>query len=319
LVDLILEQQAFEQVVQAHRQELHAHCYRMLGSVLDAEDLVQETLLRAWRSRATFQEHASPRTWLYRIATNACLTALARRPRRLLPEHIGVPSQDLAWLEPYPDRLLDLVADAAPGPEALYDQREATELAFIAALQHLPPRQRAVLLMRDVVGFGVAEVAEQLESSREAVSSAHQRARATLAERLRSGAAPPRNLNAAQRRVLERYVKSWESGDLDSFVELLTEDVVLSMPPVLEWFAGREAVRSFFAWAWGPAGPGPFRLLETRANGLPAFGLYGRVPDGEVYTPQAIQLLTLDGARLARLHGFIRPDLFELFGLPAQL
>src|SRR5215813_3958975 len=139
----------------------------MLGSVLDAEDLVQETLLRAWRSRMTFQEQASPRTWLYRIATNACLTALAHRPRRLLPEDIGAPSGEMAWLEPYPDRLLDVVAEE-PGPEALFDQREATELAFVAALQHLPPRQRAVLLMRDVVGLDVAEVAEHLESSREA-------------------------------------------------------------------------------------------------------------------------------------------------------
>src|SRR5207302_2732183 len=196
---LIADQQAFDDLVRTHRGELHVHCYRMMGSVLDAEDLVQETLLRAWRARATFQEQASPRTWLYRIATNACLTALARRPRRLLPEDVGAPAHEVAWLEPYPDRLLDAIADTSPGPETVFDQREATELAFVAALQHLPPRQRAVLLMRDVVGLAVAEVAEQLYSSREAVSSAHQRARATLQQRLNR--APPRNLSPGERQL----------------------------------------------------------------------------------------------------------------------
>jgi len=314
---LIVDTQSFEELVRTYRGELHVHCYRMLGSVLDAEDLVQEALLRAWRSRATFHEQASPRTWLYRIATNACLTALAHRPRRLLPEDADGPSYEVAWLEPYPDRLLDDLADAAPGPEAVYEQREATELAFVAALQHLPPRQRAVLLMRDVVGLGVAEVAMQLESSREAVSSAHQRARATLRQHLRRTTA--RSLNAAERELLERYVVAWETGDLDTLVDMLAEDVVLSMPPMPEWFAGRTAVRGFFEWAWGPAGPGPFRLLRTGANCQPAFGLYGRSPDGEGYTPQAIQVLTLDGFRIARLHGFVRPDLFEAFSLPARL
>jgi RNA polymerase sigma-70 factor, ECF subfamily len=314
---LIGDQQAFENLVRTHRAELHVHCYRMLGSVLDAEDLVQETFLRAWRGRTTFQAQASPRTWLYRIATNACLTALVRRPRRLPPEDAGAPSHELAWLEPYPDRLLDLVADAAPGPEALYDRREATELAFVAALQHLPPRQRAVLLMRDVVGLSVAEVAEQLDSSREAISSAHQRARARLQQQLPRATA--RNLGAAERHLLERYVAAWESGNLDAFVELLTEEVVLSMPPMPEWFSGRTAVRGFFAWAWSPSGPGPFRLHRTSANSQPAFGLYGRAPDGDGYTPQAIQVLTLDGVRIARLHGFVRPDLFAVFGLPARL
>src|SRR5207302_9105001 len=219
---LIADQQAFDDLVRTHRGELHVHCYRMLGSVLDAEDLVQETLLRAWRARTTFQKQASPRTWLYRIATNACLTALARRPRRLLPEDVGAPSHEVAWLEPYPDRLLDAIADTSPGPETLFDQREATELAFVAALQHLPQRERAVLLMRDVVGLAVAEVAEQLDSSREAVSSAHQRARAALAQRLRPGVCAPRSLTPAQQQLLTRYVAAWESSDLDAFVGLLT-------------------------------------------------------------------------------------------------
>lgn len=316
---MIVDETAFQELVRTHRGELHVHCYRMLGSILDAEDHVQETFLRAWRARTTFQQVASPRTWLYRIATNTCLTALARRPSRSLPEDFQVrpPNGEVAWLEPYPDHLLDLVADSAPGPEAVYDQREATELAFVAALQHLPPRQRAVLLMRDVVGLTVAEVAEQLETSREAVSSAHQRARAALQHRLRPAA--PRTLGATDRQLLERYVTTWESGDLDGFVRLLAEDVVLSMPPMPEWFAGRAAVQGFFTWAWGPSGPGPFRLMPSGANGRPAFGLYGRAPGGEGYTPQAIQILKLQDGRIARLHGFVRPDLFGMFRLPARL
>jgi len=314
---LIVDQNTFEQLVVTHRGELHVHCYRMLGSVHDAEDLVQETLLRAWRARATFQERASPRTWLYQIATNACLTALARRSPRLLPEDVSAPSGEVAWLEPYPDHLLEKVADPAPGPDVLYDQREATELVFVAALQHLPPRQRAVLLMRDVIGLDVAEVAQRLASSREAISSAHQRARATMQQRRLDSA--PRRLNIAERQLLDGYVAAWASGDLHAFVSLLTDDVILSMPPMREWFAGRAAVRGFFAWAWGPAGPGPFRLVPTTANAQSGFGLYGLAPDGDGYTPQAIQVLTLEGDRIARLHGFIRPDLFEPFGLPARL
>ena len=173
----------------------------------------------------------------------------------------------------------------------MYDQHEATQLAFVAALHHLPPRQRAVLLMRDVIGLGVAEVALQLASSREAISSAHQRARSTLQQRLATDAR--RSFNASERQLVQQYVAAWESGDLNAFVGLLAEDVVLSMPPMPEWFAGRAAVHSFFAWAWGPAGPGPFRLVRTGANGQPALGLYGRAPDGQGYTPQAIQVLTL--------------------------
>jgi RNA polymerase sigma-70 factor (ECF subfamily) len=233
---LIVDKQSFEELVKTHREELHVHCYRMLGSVLDAEDLVQETLLRAWRARTTFHAQASPRTWLYRIATNVCLTALARRARRVLPEDVSAPTQEVAWLEPYPDRLLEAVADAEPGPEALCDQREATELAFVAALQHLPPRQRAVLFMRDVIGLSVAEVAEQLDSSREAVSSAHQRTRVTLQQRL--DRETPLSLTGGQRRMLERYVAARETNDLNMFVGLLAEDVVLSMPPMPEWLPG---------------------------------------------------------------------------------
>jgi RNA polymerase sigma-70 factor (ECF subfamily) len=314
------EPETFDELARSHRDELRAHCYRMLGSLLDAEDVVQETFLRAWRGRATYAGQASARTWLFRIATNACLTALTRRPRRLLPEDPQVRTAEAAWLEPYPDVLLEGIPDGAPGPEAVFDQREATELAFIATLQHLAPRQRAVLLMRDVLGLSVAEVADQLASSAAAVSSAHQRARASLERRLPHGSMPAhKSLDRQRRWLLERYVASWESGDLDDLVGLLTQDVILSMPPVREWFAGREAVRAFFAWAWGPPGPGPFRLHAIGANGQPAFGLYGRAADSNGFSPQAIQVLTVREERIARLHGFVRPDLFSAFGLPARL
>jgi RNA polymerase sigma-70 factor (ECF subfamily) len=309
----------FDTLARSYRRELYVHCYRMLGSVLDAEDIVQETFLRAWRARGTYRHHASPRTWLYRIATHACLTAVSRRARRMLPEDLRAPVEEVAWLEPYPDSLLDGVADTALGPEALFDQREATELAFVAALQHLPPRQRAVLLLRDVLGLSVTEVAEHLGSTAASVSSAHQRARATLAQRWARRVASERSLTPVQRRLLEQYVESWERGDLDALVALLTEDVVLSMPPMAEWFAGRQSVRTFFSWAWSPAGPGPFRLLPVGANAQPAFGLYGRTPDGSGFTPQAIQVLTLADERIARVHGFVKPDLFPVFGLPPRL
>jgi len=316
----LADPEAFGALTRIHRRELLVHCYRMLGSVLDAEDVVQETFLRAWRGRHHYQQDASPRTWLYRIATNTCLTALTRRARRVLPEDVVMPTDELAWLEPYPDLLLDGIADAAPGPEARLDQRAATELAFVAAIQHLPPRQRAVLLMRDVLGFSVPEVAAQLDSTLASVNSAHQRARSTL-ERRRpvGGELPLSRLDPRRRRLLDQYVASWESGDLDALMTLLTEDVVLSMPPIPEWFAGRRSVRAFFAQAWGPTGPGPFRLRPTGANGQLAFGLYGRAPDGNGYTPQAIQVLTLEGARIAQLHGFVRPDLFSVFDLPLRL
>jgi RNA polymerase sigma-70 factor, ECF subfamily len=316
----LADPETFERLVRTHRQELHVHCYRMLGSLLDAEDMVQETFLRAWRSRGGYQHEASARTWLYRIATNTCLTALARRARRVLPEDLATAPGELAWLEPYPDQLLDGIPDDAPGPEARLDQREATELAFVAAIQHLPPRQRAVLLMRDVLGFSVAEVADKLASTAASVNSAHQRACATLEPRRPpGGGVSSSRLDPRHRLLLERYVACWESGDLDGLITLLRDDIVLSMPPMREWFAGRQSVRAFFESAWGPSGPGPFRLRAIGANSQPAFGLFGRDPCGKGYTPQAIQVLSLDGDYIARLHGFVRPDLFSVFGLPLHL
>jgi len=237
------DRDAFQQLVEPYRRELQFHCYRMLGSLYDAEDLVQETLLRAWRGRDRFEGRASLRSWLYRIATNACLTALAHRSnaRRVLPEALsppadqmpeGEPATEMPWLDPYPDAALDGLADAAPGPDARYELREAVQLAFVAAIQQLPSRQRAVLLLRDVLGWSAGETASLLDTSVAAANSALQRARATLEQRFPSGQPTTQPApDDRQRALLERYVRAWEDADLDGFVALLRDDAVLSMPP----------------------------------------------------------------------------------------
>jgi RNA polymerase sigma-70 factor (ECF subfamily) len=239
------DQDAFQRLAEPYRRELQLHCYRMVGSVHDAEDLVQETFLRAWRGIAGFEGRSSFRAWLYRIATNACLNALAGRARRELPEKQGPPSDqppdrmlesgpatEIPWLQPYPDAALEGIADPAPGPDVRYEMREAVHLAFIAAIQHLPPRQRAVLLLRDVLGWSAAGTARLLDTSVMSVNSALQRARATLEKRLPAGrpSAPPAP-NDRQRALLDRYVRAWESADVDGFVALLREDATVSMPP----------------------------------------------------------------------------------------
>ena len=321
---------AFQRLVEPRRAELQLHCYRMLGSVHDAEDLVQDTLLRAWRALGRFEARTSFRRWLYRIATNACLNALESRARanRVLPDTLGPPTDqmpdreptlDIAWLEPYPDSLLAGVADAAPGPEARYEMREAVRLAFIAAIQFLPPRQRAVLILRDVLGWSAAEAAGLLDSSVASVNGALQRARATLEERLPSGqfrsVTPPSD---DQRRMLERYMRSWERTDVAEFVALLREDVVLTMPPWRQWFRGRDAVGRFFTWTARGGVQGRFRLVPTAANGQPACAFYMRSP-GDVWRAHSIQVLDLDGDAIAVMTSFVTPALFPLFGLPAEL
>ncbi len=325
------DQDAFQQLTEPYRRELQLHCYRMLGSFDDAEDLVQETFLRAWRGLDRFEGRASLRGWLYRIATNACLNALASRPsaRRVLPQthdppaaqppH-GGPATEIAWLEPYPDAALEGAADAAPGPAARYELREAVQLAFVAAIQHLSPRQRAVLLLRDVLGWSASETARLLDASDASVNSALQRARATLGTRFPTGrpVAQPAP-DDRQRALLERYVRAWERADLDGLVALLREDAVLSMPPWRQWYVGREAIRAFFAWAWRAAGGGPFRLVPTAANRQPAFALYGHGSDGPERRAHSIWLLTLQDDAIAVLTGFIDPRLFAAFGLPAVL
>ena len=317
--------EAFERLAEPYRRELQLHCYRMLGGFNDAEDLVQETLLRAWRGLGGFEGRGSFRAWLYRIATNACLDVLAARggTRRVLPDSLGPPSERMAggapgaeipWLEPYPDAALEGIADTAPGPEARYEMREAVQLAFVGAIQYLPPRQRAVLLLRDVLGWSAAESARLLDASVASVNSALQRARGTLERRFPTG-----QPNAAagtddrQRALLERYVRAWESADLDGFVALLKEDAVYRMPPWREWYLGREAIRTFLGRAWKlHAG---FRLVPTAANRQPAFALYSRRGGVLEWRAHSIQLPTLHAESIAALTLFINPQLFASFGL----
>ena len=331
------DERAYRELVESHRAELHAHCYRMLGSVHDAEDALQDALMRAWRGFGDFQGRSSPRTWLYRIATNASLDLIARRKRRALPMDLGPPSEpgegpgaplvESVWVEPYPDAELE----SAASPGARYDQREGVELAFIAALQHLPPRQRAVLIMRDVLGFSAKEVAETLDSTVASVNSALQRAHAAVEDKLpeRTQQATLRALgDEALTELVDRYVDAWERGEVDTIVAMLAEDAVITMPPMPTWYAGRAAVDAFlrdvaFARRWDATafveGERDVRLVHARASGQLALASYRRPPDGDVFVPMALQVLTLRGAELAEIHGFVTPDLFERFGFPETL
>jgi RNA polymerase sigma-70 factor (ECF subfamily) len=317
---------AFRELVEAHERALRVHCYRMLGSLQDAEDQTQETLLRAWRSLDRFEARASVRSWLYRIATNACLDELDRRGRRLLPPMLGSPSQafvpggglidETPWLEPFPDAWLE-VADSSPGPEARYEARESIELAFVAALQRLGPRQRAVLLLRDVLGWSARDVASLLDVSVQAANSSLQRARARLDPSATPSSA--RLAPAEERALVERYVGAWERGDVQAFAALLAEDVVLSMPPLAEWYVGATATADFFRWATGPDGGGPFRLVPTRANGTMAFGVYGSGPSGPGSTAFLLTVLLADARGVTAITSFMDPGLFPSFGLPPTL
>jgi RNA polymerase sigma-70 factor (ECF subfamily) len=322
----------FEQLAEPFRRELKVHCYRMLGSVHEAEDAVQETYLRAWRSFDSFDGRGSLRAWLYRIATNVCLDALARgkHARRLLPDQRapataempdGTPATDVAWLEPYPDSQLEGIADDAPNPEARYTSRQATQLAFIALIQQLPPRQRAVLLLCDVLGWSAAEATTLLGGSTAAVNSALQRSRETLAKRYPDGR-PPVALapNPVQQELLGRYLKAWEGLNLDGFVSLLKEDATYTMPPLPQWYAGREAIRTFFGWAWKLYGG--FLMVPTAANRQPAFAAYSRAKAGSKWAAHSIQVLALEHDTIARLTLFAKPaspGLFHAFGLPLKL
>jgi RNA polymerase sigma-70 factor, ECF subfamily len=322
------DEQAFVELAEPHRHELHLHCYRMLGSLEEAEDVVQETFLRAWRGLASFERRSTFRAWLYRIATNACLDVLARRPRRVLPPQ-GPPADpaveleppvDLPWLQPYPDRLLDEIADDAAGPEARLVARETMELSFLAAIQHLPPRQRAVLILRDALGWSASETAALANTSVPAANSALQRARATLRARL-----PERRLEWAraadpseeERSLLARYMDALERADLDGLVALLREDARITMPPLPAWFDGRAAVAEFHArqifaeLEW--------RHVPTRANGQPACGCYSRRPGEGRYAATSIDVLRIEDGRIAEITAFILPGLFPAFGLPPSL
>jgi RNA polymerase sigma-70 factor, ECF subfamily len=322
-----IDEDAYRRLIESHRRELHAHCYRMLGSVQDAEDALQEALLRAWRAFPKFEGRSSVRAWLYKIATNACLTAIERRPRRVIPiDHaaaadphgtIGEPLVESVWVEPYPDERLGL-EDGFAAPEARYDQRESVELAFIAALQHLPANQRAVLILREVLGFSAREVAETLDTTTASVNSAMQRARATVEERLpeRSQQATLRQLGDERvRELVESYVDAWERGDVDAVVAMLAEDAAFSMPPNAEWFRGREAIREFL-----PRGPLSIRrrFIPIRANGQPAFGTYRWVESEGRFVPNAIHIITLCGERICDATCFLSREAFPAFGLPDE-
>ena len=319
--------QAFDELAEPHRRELQVHCYRMLGSILDAEDQVQETLLRAWQKLHTFEGRAPFRAWLYRIATNACLDEIAKRPKRSLPPelypaaHPGQPMDppilDPIWIEPFPDGLLDSVQS---NPAARFDQRESVTLAFLVALQSLPPRQRAILLLRDVLSLRANEVASLVGSSVSAVNSALYRARIRLENNYPSTANTTLASDPAVQELLERYVAAWESADVDSLVALLREDATFPMPPVPTWVKGRGAIREFVSRnILGGDARGRWRLVPTRANSQPAFGWYRRQSDRATYNAFGIQVITIEEGLIADATTFGFPELFEVFDLPSRI
>jgi RNA polymerase sigma-70 factor (ECF subfamily) len=314
------DEAAFGQLVGPYRSELSAHCYRMLGSIHDAEDALQDALVRAWRGLSRFEGRSSLRSWLYTIATNACLRAIERRPKRVLPIDYGPASADPHGALPGP--LVESVwIDPYPSPEARYEQRESVELAFIAALQHLPAQQRAVLILRDVLGFSGAEVADALETSPEAVYSALQRAHKTVEQRLpeRTQQATLRSLGEdGLRVVVQGYVDAWERGDVDALAARLAEDAVFAMPPEPTWFHGQDAIAAFLRAT--PMREGyRWRLIPTSANGQPAFAHYLWIEERNAFVPEGIAVLTLDGDKITDLTVFRDTALFESFGLPDQL
>jgi RNA polymerase sigma-70 factor, ECF subfamily len=305
---------AFAGLAERYRWELRVHCYRMLGSFDDAEDLVQEALLRAWRYRESFQGRATFRAWLYRIATNACLDFLDRHPRQVAAE--------VRWLQPFPDRLLEPVAAGEAEPEAVVVARETIELAFVVAIQHLPPRQRAVLILRDMVGWSAAETAALLEMSVAAVKSALQRARAVLREQLpqhRAGQTSATPLADGERELLRRFVAAHERTDLAALAALVSEDVRLSMPPLPYLFTGRAEVVAFVENALGPGSPlhrGQWRGVPVAANRQPAMAGYLRLPGQREYHAQVLNVLRVEDGEITEIIAF-EPRVFAAFGLPA--
>jgi RNA polymerase sigma-70 factor (TIGR02960 family) len=317
---------AFRELTEPYRRELHVHCYRMLGSFADAEDALQDTLLTAWQGLGGFEGRASIRTWLYRIATTRCLNvrrSASRRPAKEWnipkveppePTRLG----EIVWLEPYPDALLEGAAGAPPGPEARYEQTESISLAFMTALQALPPRQLAVLVLRDVLGFHASEVAGMLDSTVESVTSALKRARATLQRRQPTDAdrqPPPAPGSPAEEAIAAKFTRAWESADLGALVALLTDDAFISMPPIPFEYQGRDVVVRFCASLFGA--DRRFDLVPTRANGQPAFGAYLRAPTG-IRHGTGLYVLTLTGDRIRAMTRFDN-SVLPCFGLPRSL
>jgi RNA polymerase sigma-70 factor (ECF subfamily) len=319
---------AFRELTDSYRRELQFHCYRILGSMPDAEDALQETLLSAWRGLGRFEERSSLRAWLYRIATNRCLDALrdAGRQPPAAPEPPFEPPAptrlaEPTWLDPYPDALLEGIVDGSPGPDARYETRETVELAFIAALQKLPPRQRAALLLRDVLGFRAGEVAGMLDTSEDGVKSALKRARATI-ERVHPapGRGPaPLPHSAEERELVRRFSDAWVADDIDGVVALLTDDAWVTMPPSPLQYLGRAAIAAFLREIATWRGERRYRLIATRANGQPAFGCYRTDAHAPIAHPAGLLVLTLDGARIAAITNFIDTSVLPHFGLPRTL
>jgi RNA polymerase sigma-70 factor, ECF subfamily len=314
------DREAFGRLVEPYQRELHAHCYRMLGSYADAEDALQEALIRAWRGLSRFEGRSSLRSWLYQIATNACLRLIERRPKRVLPidyapaadprDGLAAPVREPVWLEPYPD------ADLG----TRYEQREGVELAFIAALQHLPARQRAVLILRDVLGFSAKETADVLEATPVSVDSALQRAHKTVSERLPSQSQQQtlRLLGEDElSQLVERYVDAWERNDVDAVVSMLAEDARMTMPPLPSWYSGRDQIAAFLRGStlseikrW--------RMIPTAANGQPAFAGYLWDERTDAFMPYCLYVLTLRERDIEEITAFLTPEAFKRFGLPER-
>jgi RNA polymerase sigma-70 factor, ECF subfamily len=319
------DEQAFRELTDPYRGELLAHCYQILGSVADAEDMLQETLLAAWRGLPGFEGRSSVRSWLHRIAVNGCLNTLRDRSRR--PREVPMMAQpprptrlaDPVWVEPYPDVLLDGLPDTAPGPEARYDTKESVELAFVTALQHLPPRQRAVLVLRDVLGYPAAGVAGMLEASEASVKGALQRARAALQARLPAGrgSAPLPN-SPRERQLAGRFAAAVEDGDIGAVLTLLTSDAWLTMPPEPYEYQGPAAIAAFLRHRAALRGA-PLRLVPTRANTQPAFGCYLPCAQTPLARPYGMIVLTLRGDQISAITWFSDSSVFPHFGLPRAL
>jgi RNA polymerase sigma-70 factor (ECF subfamily) len=319
------DETAFATLVERYRRELHVHCYRMLGSITDAEDLVQETLLRAWRRRDTFEGRSTYRAWLYRIATNACLDFLAHSSRRVnrLPTaaELGGSPSEVPWLQPYPDRLLNELSPRESEPDAVVVAKETIELAYLLAIQVLPPPQRAVLILRDILEWSARDTADLLSTSVASVNSSLQRAKAGLqAQRPadRAAASDSSMASEGERKLLERYMAAHERADPAAVIELLAEDVRFTMPPQPTHYLGRLDVGAFFEDAFGASAAGDFRLVPTRANRQPAAANYVRAWGDTVFRAVSLDVLRIEGVAIAEITTF-EPRLFPFFGLPASL
>ena len=318
------DEEAFGSLVEPYRRELQLHCYRILGSLQDSEDLLQETLLAAWRGLDKFEGRASMRSWLYRIATNRCLNARRDSGRRAPEPRADLPGPtrmtEPPWLEPYPDVLLEGIADRSPGPDARYETKEAVTLAFITFLQHLAPYQRAVLVLRDVLGFSTSEVASTLDTSEASVNSALQRARAKLQARTPSGPGAleraPLPGSVVERDLLSQFANAFEDGDADRIVALLTDEALLTMPPEPGECHGKQAISAYLHGLFSRTVDRPTRLVPTRANGQPAFGRYIGDSDTPIFRFNCMLVLGLDGNRVSRLTRFADTTILPAFGLP---